>query len=451
MGRDRDRAGVDDAGPGAYASPDDTVTLADIAADIDALAADDGGAGGVREDLRAAKRSALALGDRGAVETGVRRLDRRDAVEAFLGCVVVASPLLVEDGIFDIAAYLFGQRIGGVPVFLLVNTAFVVAMTYALVEWTGRERAEASAVLNVVPGRVIMVLVVSFVASAFLMTVWGRTGDWQPPAEAIARVTVLWTVGSLGAALGDILSRDARPSAVGAVENPSSPAAALAPDDRPVASDGSADPSAESEISALVADVHERLASARAATDAEAAVRDLRRVEARLDAALADHAFGDRIRKYTGRDVAEAFVGSVFFAIPLLVEDGVFEVAGYFLSLRVGQFPVFLLVNAAFVLATTHALIYWAGPQNVVPVQPILGVVPRRLVGAPVVAFLTAAMLMTMWGRVDWAATVEAVARVSVVWTAAAFGAALGDVLPGESSGADIHEELSDLGDRIGR
>ena len=34
-----------------------------------------------------------------------------------------------------------------------------------------------------------------------------------------------------------------------------------------------------------------------------------------------------RIKKYTSRDVAEGFVGGIIFSLPLLVEDGVFEIA----------------------------------------------------------------------------------------------------------------------------
>lgn len=50
------------------------------------------------------------------------------------------------------------------------------------------------------------VLVVPLLVPAVLMTVWGRVGDWQPPAEAITRINVLRTVGSFGAALGDVPS-----------------------------------------------------------------------------------------------------------------------------------------------------------------------------------------------------------------------------------------------------
>jgi len=76
------------------------------------------------------------------------------------------------------------------------------------------------------------------------------------------------------------------------------------------------------------------------------------------------------------------------FATPLLVEDGVFDVAGSF------------LVNAGVVLVIVAALVYWAGPQDVELSRPLFGVVPCRLVGIAVVSFLTAAALTTMWGRV---------------------------------------------------
>jgi hypothetical protein len=70
------------------------------------------------------------------------------------------------------------------------------------------------------------------------------------------------------------------------------------------------------------------------------------------------------------------------------------------------------------------------------------------MVGIALVSLLTAAALMTMWGRVDnWQDPVVALARISVVWTVASFGAALGDILPGESSGADINDDLAAYGD----
>jgi len=149
-------------------------------------------------------------------------------------------------------------------------------------------------------------------------------------------------------------------------------------------------------------------------------------------------------------DAVQAFVGSVIFASPLLVEDGVFDVAAYFLSFRLAGFPVFFVANTVFILAMIGVLVYWAGPRDVAVSRPLFGFIPRRLVGISAVSFLTAAALMTMWGRVLWADPVVAVARVSVVWSVASFGAALGDVLPGESSGDDINDDFDQLGDRVG-
>ncbi|MFB6309421.1 MAG: DUF2391 domain-containing protein [Haloarculaceae archaeon] len=159
-----------------------------------------------------------------------------------------------------------------------------------------------------------------------------------------------------------------------------------------------------------------------------------------------DDIFGEEIRKYTGRDMAEAFVGAILFAVPLLVEDGVFDIAAHFLSGQVLGVPVFFLVNTAFVVLMTYGLIYWTGIQDVYVNRPLLGVIPRRLVGVLVISFLTTAAMMTLWGRVGgWTDPVVAFARVSVVWTVAAFGAGLGDILPGESKARDVNDVLGEI------
>jgi uncharacterized membrane protein len=266
-----------------------------------------------------------------------------------------------------------------------------------------------------------MILVVAFFSSALLMTVWGRV-DWSDPVVALGRVSVLLSVGALGAALGDILS-----------ENP------------PASGSGTGEAVSEGVLLDRLAD---QLVELEAALETEF---EIDRFQVLTLEATADGAFGDRIRKYTGRDIAEAFVGTVFFSIPLLVEDGVFDVADFFLGVQVLGFPIFFLVNTVFVLVMITALLYWAGPQDVRVSQPIFGIVPRRLVGVSLVSFLTAALLMTLWGRVDgWQDPVVAIARISAVWTVSAFGAALGDILPGESSGSDINDHLDDIGDQVG-
>ena len=154
-----------------------------------------------------------------------------------------------------------------------------------------------------------------------------------------------------------------------------------------------------------------------------------------------------RIRKFTTRDVAEAFVGGILLSLPLLVEDGVFEIAEWFLETTVAGVPVVLVANVAFIVVLTTGLIYWADIRDVQVTNPLFGVIPRRLVGVLLVSFLTAAFLLVLWGRHlgdDPASTLEIFGRVTVIWAAAAFGAALGDILPGESRGYDLVVENFD-------
>jgi len=148
--------------------------------------------------------------------------------------------------------------------------------------------------------------------------------------------------------------------------------------------------------------------------------------------------FGRTIDKYTSRDVAETFVGSILISMPMLVED-VSEIGGHFVD-----HPSLFVGNVAFVVVMTIGLLYWADLQQVKITNPILGVVPRRLAGVLTVAFVTAALTMTLWGRVDWVDPWRTLCQVSVLWSVAAIGGALGDILPGESKGTDLSlEEFS--------
>ncbi|MFB6183254.1 MAG: DUF2391 domain-containing protein [Haloarculaceae archaeon] len=176
-------------------------------------------------------------------------------------------------------------------------------------------------------------------------------------------------------------------------------------------------------------------------------VRRSIRLARRLDG---DGVFGQAIRKYTREDLAESFVGSVVFAIPMLVESGVFDIARTFETTTVVGVPVLYLANAAFVVTLTTGVLYWAEFQNVEVYRPLFGVVPRRLVGVLVVSFLASVIMMTLWGRVGgWADPWDALARVSVVWSVAAIGAGLGDILPGESDAADLNDDIGDLVDAL--
>ncbi|MFB6254437.1 MAG: DUF2391 family protein [Halobacteriaceae archaeon] len=396
----------------------------------------------VTQDIQDLKELLTEATDRGIIDSRIRKLDFKDTIEAAIGSVIFASPLLVEDGVLEIGSYLYTFSVFDIPIFLLLNTIFVIIMTYLLLEWTGRDRIETHRIFGMIPTRLVITLIISFLVSVILMTSWGRIEIGQSPLQTFSQVSVLWTAGSLGAALGDILS-DTDPVSENLPSMQSGEA--IHAKDQPTQLD-------ETELTdaALIEELYEQFNDLEATVQTDAKRKAIQEIRSRTHDATTDRGLNERIKKYTSRDIAEAFVGSIFFMIPLTVEDGVFEVANHLLSLQVGSIPVFLLLHAVFVLITITTLVYWAGPNNVVISRPIFGIIPRRLVGIATVSFLTAGAMMTMWGRVlNWQQPLIGVARVSVVWTVAAFGASLGDILPGESSGDDINDNLSEISDKV--
>ncbi len=158
-------------------------------------------------------------------------------------------------------------------------------------------------------------------------------------------------------------------------------------------------------------------------------------------------AFTKRITKYTTRDIAESLVGGILLSLPLLVEDGVFDIAEWLVGTLVGGVPVFLIANVFFVLVMTWGLLYFADFRDLQDPNPIFGFLPRRLVAVLSISFLVSLGTMTLWGRLfeGGPTPLEAFSRVTVIWAAAAFGAALGDILPGESTGRDVSERIEGL------
>ncbi len=156
----------------------------------------------------------------------------------------------------------------------------------------------------------------------------------------------------------------------------------------------------------------------------------------------------DRIKKYTSRDIAEGFVGGIIFSVPLLVEDGVFEIAEWFASVTVGPIPIFLLINILFIACLTAGLLYYTDIRDV-QIRLLFGFIPKRLTGVLLISFLVAAGTMLMWGRLhaEGPTNLELFARITVIWAAAALGATLGDILPGESKGGDLEAMIADIGD----
>lgn len=195
-------------------------------------------------------------------------------------------------------------------------------------------------------------------------------------------------------------------------------------------------------------DVIEQLDELEQTVDSAEELRELNDVRLALERLPGGEFVEKRIEKYTTRDVAESFVGSILVSLPLLVEDGVFDIADHFVGNTVAGIPFWLVGNVVFVTLVTWALLYWADFRDIAESDTLFGLIPYRVVGVLLISFSTAALLMSLWGRVGgWSDPLLAFARVSVVWTAAAFGAALGDILPGQSGGTEIKhvpEELSE-------
>jgi uncharacterized membrane protein len=153
-------------------------------------------------------------------------------------------------------------------------------------------------------------------------------------------------------------------------------------------------------------------------------VRESIRIARHIDEG--ERTFGRVIRGFDRHDAAEALVGSVVFGIPMVIEGGTLE-AGAFVATH----PVFFFATLAFGVSLVYGLLYVAQVQDVRVVDPILGVVPRRLVGVLLIAAATAVAMMSGWGRVDWADPWLATCQIVVCFVGMAIGAALGDILPG--------------------
>ncbi|OVE83813.1 DUF2391 family protein [Natronolimnobius baerhuensis] len=182
-----------------------------------------------------------------------------------------------------------------------------------------------------------------------------------------------------------------------------------------------------SEERATIDDLYEQLETLEETVDDADEQREVRRTK-RLAARLSSNGTVSRvITEFTGKDKAEAFVGSVVIGMPLLVEDGVLEI-GEFLAAT----PAYFGVNIALAVALVVGILYVADFRDVRVTDPYFGVVPRRPVWVLAIAFVTAAGMMTLWGRVTWADPWVDLCQVSVIFTAMAIGGSLGDILPGE-------------------
>ncbi|PSQ11585.1 DUF2391 domain-containing protein [Halobacteriales archaeon QS_5_70_15] len=136
---------------------------------------------------------------------------------------------------------------------------------------------------------------------------------------------------------------------------------------------------------------------------------------------------GRVISGFDRADAAESLLGSLLFGIPMFVGGGTGEV-GAFVATR----PLYFVGTLAFALGAVVGILYVAEFQDVRVRDPVLGIIPRKLLGVALVPALTAVVMTTAWGRVDWAAQPwVSVCDATVAFVPVAIGSALGDILPG--------------------
>ena len=191
----------------------------DLLAKLDALR-DTVDEGHEREKVRQTISLVERMPGSAAFTTRITKYTSRDMAEAFVGAVLFSLPLLVEGGVFEIAAWLVATTVGGVPVFLLAHVAFVLVMTAGLLYFADFRQIEIRhPILGVIPRRYAGVLLVSLLTSAFMLLLWGRLHEGDPAAgERSARVLVVWAAAAFGGGLGDILPGESQGEDIGEID-----------------------------------------------------------------------------------------------------------------------------------------------------------------------------------------------------------------------------------------
>ena len=187
-------------------------------------------------------------------------------------------------------------------------------------------------------------------------------------------------------------------------------------------SDGGEQPDDEPDMS----DLFDELTELEAVVDSEAEREQVRETMRTAMEVQESPVFGRVIWGFDRADLAEALLGALLFGFPMFVEGGTLEVGAF-----VAQHPIYLALTYVVGVAVVIGILYVSDIQDVRIHDPLFGFLPRRLVGVLAVSFLAALVMMTAWGRVDWAQSWLALCQVSVAFVPMAIGAALGDILPG--------------------
>jgi uncharacterized membrane protein len=169
--------------------------------------------------------------------------------------------------------------------------------------------------------------------------------------------------------------------------------------------------------------VFEELEELEEIVDTEEEREQVRQTMRTLRRARQPRVFGRFRSSFSLQDAGEALVGSFIFGIPMVVEGGTIEIAEH-LSTRLPVLGMTLLVGVALVLGILHA----AGFEDIEE-DRLFGLVPARLLGVLGIATVTSVVLMTAWGRADWATPWVAMSATGLTAVVMAVGAALGDVV----------------------
>lgn len=172
-------------------------------------------------------------------------------------------------------------------------------------------------------------------------------------------------------------------------------------------------------------DVMDELEQLEAVVDTREEREQVRETMRTLRRADRPRVFGRLRDTFDSRDAGEALVGSFVFGMPMIVEDGTFEIG----RVIAANPPAFVL-TVGFGFALVYGILHAAEFRRVRE-DLLYGVVPIRLVSIPFIAGAMAVTLMTMWGRVDWTEPGVALGQCAVTAVVMAVGASLGDVLPG--------------------
>ncbi|MCU4926562.1 TIGR02587 family membrane protein [Halobacteria archaeon AArc-dxtr1] len=153
-----------------------------------------------RREVRKSMRLASRIGTNGVVSRVITEFTRKDKAEAFIGSVLVGLPLLVEDGVLDIGAFLADR-----PAFFLANAGLTVALVVGILYVADfRDVRVSRPYFGVVPRRPVWVLGIAVATAGAMMTLWGRV-SWEEPWLAVCQVSVIATGMAVGGSLGDIL------------------------------------------------------------------------------------------------------------------------------------------------------------------------------------------------------------------------------------------------------